>query len=74
MRGRLALAGFDYGGPANEWFDAVFALLADAPHEVLGKLTDSLTAMAARSARRDRDTWGLTPEQVALTQRQLGQM
>jgi hypothetical protein len=74
IQGRLTLANFDYDGPAWEWFDAVYALLADAPHEVLGKLADSLTATAARSAPRDRSTWGLTPEQIALTQRQLGQI
>lgn len=67
MRGRLALAGMteDSRVPVSRYLDALYAIVADAPHDVLKELAKNLTIAGARIAP-DRDTWGLLPEHQAL--------
>ena len=66
VRGRLALAGIDSRVPLATWLDAIYAIVADAPHELLDKLNGHFVIASAR-ARPDRESWGATPEQVALS-------
>lgn len=66
MRGKLALAGFnDSRADAGSWLDAVYAIVADAPHEVIKEMYKQITLAGARIAP-DRDTWGLLPEHQAI--------
>jgi hypothetical protein len=45
------------------WLDAVYASIADAPHEVLERLeTHLVTTSALADPQGARDTWGLLPE------------
>lgn len=72
VRGRLALAGIDSRVPLATWLDAVYAIVADAPHNVLGPLDDQLTLQSGR-LRPDRDTWGMSPGQIRMQGRLTGQ-
>lgn len=72
IRGKLALAGIDLRVTAACWFDAVWAILMEAPHDVLTKTADKMT-LAQNRARPDRDNWGLSAEEQALTQRAMSQ-
>lgn len=66
-RGRLALAGLDSRTPVSVWCDAVYAILAEAPHEVLERLRDRMVvAEATADPERARATWGLLPDHVAM--------
>lgn len=66
VRGRLALAGLDDSRvPASRYCDAIYAIVADAPHDVLKDLFKQLTIQGAAAAP-DRDTWGLLPEHQML--------
>lgn len=67
VRGKLAIAGLDLRTPLATWLDAVYAIVADAPHEVLEKLWPKLTSAAAR-VKPDRETWGVLPEHQQLMQ------
>lgn len=66
VRGRLALAGLDDSRVhASTYCDAIYAIVADAPHDVLDELLKQLTVSGAAAAP-DRDTWGLLPEHQAI--------
>lgn len=65
MRGKLALAGIDLRVSAACWFDAAYAIIIEAPHDVLNKMFDHLVRSQAR-AEPDRETWGLLPEHQRL--------
>lgn len=66
VRGRLVLAGLgDPRAPASDYLDALYAIVADAPHDVLKELAKQITIAGAKLAP-DRDTWGLLPEHQAL--------
>lgn len=71
VRGKLAMAGIDLDAPLATYLDAAYAAVCDAPHDLLDKLQVSITLQSARM-RPDRDTWGLLPEHVALTQKITG--
>lgn len=72
VNGRLALGGVDLRVPVATWLDAVYAIVMDAPEDKqLQGFHDLLVRETAR-ARPDRDTWGATPEQVALTKKLTG--
>jgi len=49
----------------------VYAILMEAPGEALQKMHDQIVIKSA-VLRPDRATWGLTPDQVALTNRLTG--
>lgn len=61
MRGQLALAAFDMRGDAACLLDAVVAIIANSPGDVLEKLDKELV-MKGAMAYPDRETWGLLPE------------
>lgn len=61
MRGQLALHGIDTRVACSTWLDAVYAIVATAPMEVLKALDQQLLIASARIAP-DRETWGLLPE------------
>jgi hypothetical protein len=66
VRGRLALAGLGPRTSISTWCDAVWAILAEAPADVLDKLADHFAINeAARDPERARETWGLLPEHQA---------
>jgi hypothetical protein len=65
VRGRLALADFDLRGDCGGWLDAVYAILADAPHEIIEQLNKRLIVAGTRAAP-DPDTWGLLPEHQSM--------
>jgi hypothetical protein len=85
MRGRLFLAGVDDRTPITDVCDVLTVVVMDTPGEALGKWRAGLdraatTARAAamRSAApaaaqavraATRASWGLSPEQIASTQR-----
>lgn len=72
VHGRLTLAGLDPSRvSAASWLDAVYAILMEAPAEALQKMHDQLVIKAA-ILRPDRATWGLAPEQIALSNRLTG--
>jgi hypothetical protein len=71
VRGKLALAGIDLRVPADTWLDAVYAIVVEAPHEVLEKVHGQFIVASARIAP-DRDSWGALPEHVALTNKLTG--
>ena len=52
VRGRLALAGLDLRTPVSAWCDAVYAILAEAPHEVLERLRDRMVVFAKHTQPR----------------------
>lgn len=64
LRGALLLNRIDLHTPLDQWLDQVYALWADAPHEVLSKARKVIDQHSATIAP-DRDTWGTTPEQLA---------
>jgi hypothetical protein len=64
LRGRMLLNRIGLHLPLGEWLDAVYALWADAPHEVLKRARQVIDQHAVTIAP-DRDTWGATPEQIA---------
>ena len=67
VRGRLALAGLDSRTPVSAWCDAVYAILAEAPHGVLERLRDRMVvAEATADPERARETWGLLPDHQAM--------
>jgi hypothetical protein len=72
VNGKLALAGFDSRVAAATWFDALYAIVVDAPGEILEKLHGDIVIQTAR-LRPDRETWGALPEHVALTNKMTGQ-
>jgi hypothetical protein len=51
--------------PASTYLDAIYAIVADAPHEVLKEMAKQLTIAGAKIAP-DRETWGLLPEHQML--------
>jgi hypothetical protein len=57
---------------AAGWLAAVYAILMEAPPDSrLQKMYDQLVIKGAM-IRPDRKTWGMTPEQVALSNRLTG--
>lgn len=68
MRGKLALAGIDLRASAACWFDAMYAIIMEAPHEALNKMFDTLVIAQAR-AEPDRETWGMLPEHQRMMSR-----
>lgn len=71
VSGKMALAGVDSRAPAAVFLDALYAIVVDAPHEGLEKLNDQIT-LKTHQLRPDRDTWGLLPDQVAMTKKIIG--
>lgn len=68
VEGKLMLAGVDSRVPAAGWFAAVYAIVVDAPTELLEKLHAQIVMTSTR-IRPDRETWGVTPEQQAMMKR-----
>jgi hypothetical protein len=66
FRGRLALCGIGSDTPLAKWLDSIYAVWLDAPAEVMEKAARTLE-MRSAMIRPDRDTWGLTPVQQALS-------
>lgn len=66
VRGRLRLAGIDLREPLGGVLDCVYAIVAEAPHDVLERWRKQLTMEGAK-AWPERDTWGLTPEMQRLS-------
>lgn len=67
VRGRLALAGLDDSRvPAATYCDAIYAIVADAPHDTLKDLFKQLAIQGAAAAP-DRESWGLLPEHQMLS-------
>jgi hypothetical protein len=64
LRGQLRLNRIDLHTPLDQWLDAVYALWVSAPHEVLAKARQVIDQHSVTIAP-DRETWGLTPEQIA---------
>lgn len=56
---------------AAGWLAAVYAILLECPGEQLQKMYDQIVIKSAM-LRPDRATWGLAPEQVALSNRLTG--
>lgn len=54
------------------WFDTVWAIVMDAPHEALTKAHDQMVLQQNR-ARPDRDTWGVSEDEQALMARAMKQ-
>ena len=72
MRGRLALAGVvDSRVSPARWLDMAYAIFTEAPHQVLEELNKRIVMETSR-LRPDRETWGLLPEQVALSSKLTG--
>lgn len=72
VTGKLVLGGVQPSRvSAAGWLAAVYAILMEAPGEMLQKMHDQIVIKSA-VLRPDRKTWGLTPEQVALTNRLTG--
>lgn len=73
IAGKLGLAGLDLSTPLHVWLDAVYAVWADAPHELL---TEAMKRLSIQEAKIDpvraRATWGTRPEHLAMS-RGLGQ-
>jgi hypothetical protein len=67
IRGRLALAGIDLSVPSGVWLDSVYAAYAEAPHEVLAKMSKEIIRGSAKLRPEEaRKTWGQLPEHRAL--------
>lgn len=67
--GKLAIYRMDLRVPLATWLDAVYAIvMSEMDKDRLDKMHASLTIASAR-ARPDRESWGLTPDQVALSQK-----
>lgn len=64
LRGMLRVNRIDLHTPLAEWLDAVYALWVGAPHDAMQKARQSFDRQAVTIAP-DRDTWGMTPEQIA---------
>lgn len=65
--GKLAIYGIDLRVPLATWLDAVYAIvMSEMDADRLDKMHASVTIASAR-ARPDRESWGLTPDQVALS-------
>lgn len=64
LRGNLALHRIDLHTPLRRWLDCVYALWVQSP-EVLKKARKIIDEHAVMVAP-DRETWGATPEQIAL--------
>jgi hypothetical protein len=73
VAGKLVLAGVDASRvSAAGWLAAVYAILMETPPDSrLQKMYDQLVIKGAM-LRPDRSTWGLTPDQVALSNRLTG--
>lgn len=51
----------------SDWCDAVYAILAEVPHDVLTRLRDRMTTVEAIiDPVRARETWGQTADHVAM--------
>jgi hypothetical protein len=67
VRGKLALADIDATTPVAVWLDAVYAAYAEAPHQVLEKLSKQLVIKGAMvDPEGARETWGQLPEHAAM--------
>lgn len=71
VNGKLALAGLDSRVSAAVWLDAIYAIVAEAPVELLKKMHGQIVIESAK-LRPDRDTWGATPEHVAMQNKVIG--
>lgn len=66
VQGKLAMAGLDTHAPLTTYLAAVYAILAEAPHDRLEGLMDRMiTGSAMADPDGARDTWGLQPEHLA---------
>lgn len=66
MLGRLALAGLNSRTALSAYCAAVWAIVVEAPHEAIQKITDQLiVSEAVRDPERARETWGVLPEHQA---------
>lgn len=65
------LARVDSRAPAAVWLDALYAIVVDAPLELLEKLHDKIQ-LKSDQLRPDRSTWGLLPHQVEMTNKIIG--
>jgi hypothetical protein len=63
LRGQLIINRIDLRTPLREWLDAVYALWVSGPLDVLKKAREVLDQHSVTIAP-DRDTWGMTPEQI----------
>lgn len=67
MRGQLALAQLDLRTDLATWLDAVYAIWASAPFDLLDKLGNQVVVKAAQiDPEAARATWGQLPEHQAL--------
>lgn len=66
IRGKLTLAGIDPRDPVGSVADCVYAIVADAPHDVLQQW-DKKLIMEGAKAWPERDTWGVLPEHRRLS-------
>jgi hypothetical protein len=66
VRGKLTLAGLDTRDDAGSYLDATYAIVAEAPTDVLDKMMKEIVKVRARSAP-DRATWGLEPEHLRMS-------
>jgi hypothetical protein len=66
VRGKLTLAGLDPRDPAGSVLDAIYAIVADAPHDMIEKW-DKKLIMEGAKAWPERDTWGVLPEHRRLS-------
>jgi hypothetical protein len=71
VSGKLVLGRVDSRVSAAVWWDALYAIVVDAPHEQLEKLYDQIV-LKSHQLRPDRATWGLLPDQVAMTNKIVG--
>jgi hypothetical protein len=63
VRGQLVLQHVDPRIPLDAWLDAVHAIVATTPTDVLKKINDNLTVNAAMADPEGaRESWGLLPE------------
>lgn len=67
MQGKLTLAGIDTDTPLVGYLGALYAILAEAPHDRLeGMMNAMITGSAMADPDEARETWGLQPEHQAV--------
>ena len=66
VAGKLSLAGIDSRAPVSTYLSAVYAIVAEAPHEVLERLMGYMVTQSAIIAP-DRENWGVLPEHQAMS-------
>lgn len=67
MRGKLAFADIGSTADASVWLDAVHAVYAEAPFQMLQEINKQLVIKGAMiDPEEARKTWGTRPEHVAM--------